>query len=235
MSKNKKAELIQLQKEFDEFAYIVSHDLKAPLRAIANITEWIEEDFGPDIDEDIKDNFHLLKGRVKKLTDMIDALNVYSRINRRDLDVLEINLTKTIADIKDEIEFKYSNVKIHKDVEVNVLETYSKKLYQVIEELIENAAKHNSEKELLNVFVKIRKQDEWLMIEVSDDGVGIPANLHEEIFNLFYTLEPKDRSKNLGAGLNKIKKIIDFVSGEITVNEIENRLIFEVKWPFKIK
>lgn len=92
-------ELIALKKEFEEFVYIVSHDLKSPMRAITNITTWIEEDFDKDTDKGILDNMNLLKNRVSRLENMMNALLELSRINNFNNDIYELNIPKMIESV----------------------------------------------------------------------------------------------------------------------------------------
>ena len=145
-----KYQLDQLKKEFDEFTYIVSHDLKAPLRAIDNITEWIEDDFGEDVDPDIIANFKLLKNRVLRMDKMIAALTKYSRVNRRELELVETNVNEVLLEIKEDIEDRYDNVSLNIDVQFPIITTYKNKLYKVLQEIILNAAVHNQVFHLLH-------------------------------------------------------------------------------------
>ena len=89
-------ELSALKKEYEDFVYIVSHDIKTPMRAISNIATWIEDDLGPDINIDILNNFSLLKNRVARLENMLNALLELSRINRTEMEEYEVNIPKLV-------------------------------------------------------------------------------------------------------------------------------------------
>src|SRR5687768_14161277 len=89
-------QLQALQQEFDEFAYIVSHDLKAPLRAIYNLSGWIQEDLGEGLEPDVAHNITLLRNRAERLERMISALLLYSRIPRHELGLQEVNTTEMV-------------------------------------------------------------------------------------------------------------------------------------------
>ena len=232
--KTTEEQLIKLQAEFDEFTYIVSHDLKAPLRAISNISQWIEEDFGPDIDEDIIDNFKLLKGRVAKLDQMIDAITKYSRIKRRENDIVDTDINELLNDIKDDIEHRYTNAIIQFDSTFSTITTYSKKLYQVLEEVVENAVKHNSTEPKVKVVIRQFTEEHFICFEIEDDGKGISSEMDETIFKLFYTLEAKDKSATVGAGLSIVKAILDFVEGEVKVEHPDSGLKIVIKWPLNV-
>ncbi|MDX5345894.1 MAG: hypothetical protein LPJ89_04045, partial [Hymenobacteraceae bacterium] len=90
------AQLQQLTTEFEEFAYIVSHDLKAPVRAIYNLAGWIEEDLGEDVPVDVKQNIRLLQNRADRMERMIQALLTFSRVNRLDLEQSEVDTEQLI-------------------------------------------------------------------------------------------------------------------------------------------
>lgn len=224
-------EISKLNKEFEEFAYIVSHDLKAPLRGIVNLSEWIEEDFGPNVDEDIKDNFELLKQRVAKMSDMLEALTKYSRVTRRGLDLAEVDLNNLLVEIKDDIEHRYPNVEVIISGSCGKFQTFAKKIYQVVEEVVENAAKHNANSDNLIINLSLKDSYDNVEINVSDSGKGVPAELIPDLTKLFYTLEPKDKSKTVGAGLAIVKKTIDLVQGKLKINTLNKGLSISIIWP----
>lgn len=229
---NKTDELEKIKKEFEEFAYIVSHDLKAPLRAINNLSQWIEEDFGEDINGEIKENFDLLKNRVVRMSAMIDALTQYSRVNRYETEVLEVNLEELINEIREDLELRFPNVKINILSDLPIITTYKKKLYRVIAEILENAVIHNKQKENLMIQLEAKNQDDSIIFNISDDGIGIPENQLEEVFKIFKTIESKEKTETIGAGLAVVKKIIEFVKGKIELKSVANtNTSITIHWP----
>lgn len=90
-------EFLALKKEFEEFVYIVSHDLKSPMRAISNITSWIEEDLGNTANQEVKINLGLLKNRVNRLENMMNALLEFSRVDKMELEFYQVNISKMIS------------------------------------------------------------------------------------------------------------------------------------------
>lgn len=232
---NDKEIIEQLEKEYSDFAYIVSHDLKAPLRGISNIVQWIEDDFGDDVNDDIKDNFKLLTGRVTKMNQMIDALTKLSRVNRRDIDVVSVNLVPFLHELKENIGSQYPHLNLHIESEELQFNTYENKLYHVLEECLINACIHNPDASNLEVTLKTHTDKNNLIINIKDNGRGFSDSLKSEVFKLFYTEEPKDRSRTVGAGLTIIKNICNFVGGEINIPSSEAGVEILIKWPINNK
>jgi light-regulated signal transduction histidine kinase (bacteriophytochrome) len=230
-----KQQLDQLQKEFEEFTYIISHDLNAPIRAISNLTEWIEEDLEGVENQDIKENLKLLKNRSQKMSAMISAITKISRINRKDLDIISVSTTKIFSDIKEDIEFRFPNCMVHIPNENFTLNTFEKKIQSVISEIIENSAKHNLEIKKLEISISVETSSDYLVIFINDNGKGVPADQIDKILSMFYTLQSKDKSNTLGAGLAIVKKILDFVGGTIELTSHNNNFQVKLKWPINVK
>jgi signal transduction histidine kinase len=225
-------ELIALKKEFEEFVYVVSHDIKTPMRAISNITTWIEEDLGSNADKDILDNFRLLKNRVERLEKMMNALLEFSRVNRSEMELYEVNIPKLVTDCIEMVDNK-SDVEFH--LSYNLLNEngiiLGKKLQKVLYNLLDNAVRFH-DKEKKNVFVAVSEEKTQYVITVSDDGPGIPEDVKEKIFSIFYTVNSKDIVDSTGAGLAISNKIIKMVGGVLTyVPAIDNGSVFKFNWP----
>ncbi|WP_192821170.1 ATP-binding protein [Rufibacter sp. LB8] len=203
-----------LRNEYEEFAYIVSHDLKAPLRAISNLSSWIKEDLGTNLDPDISHNINLLQNRSERLEGMINAILMFSRINRQDLEIVEVDATTLVHQMAKPLEEAGSAT-----VQVSGLPTfttYAKKLETVLRHLIQNGVQFNEQKPAL-IEVSASDQGAFYTFTVKDQGLGIPADAHEKIFKMFYTVQPKEKVETLGAGLTIVKKIVTFVGGQVTI------------------
>jgi len=202
-------------KELKDFAYIVSHDLKAPLRAVSNLVRWIEKDYKDAVDEDGKELINLLLGRVKRMNNLIDGVLQYSRIGRIrekekvvDLNAVAeeaINLIGTPDNIQITIEDRLPSVRGGKT-----------RLGQVFQNLLDNAIKFMDKP---GGEVKIGCADEgthW-RLSVADNGPGIDEGYHEKIFQVFQTLTPRDELESTGIGLTLVKKVIENAGGRIWV------------------
>jgi signal transduction histidine kinase len=225
-------ELVLLRKEYEDFIYIVSHDIKAPLRAISNISNWIEDDLGEHYEGEVKSNFLLLKNRVNRLESMMNSLLDLSRIKRYELEKSKVELDVFVKNIISLVEnVKRINIQFDSNLKSNTLLTFSQKLHRVVFSLIDNAVRFHDKKEG-NVKVCITESEENVFIEVTDDGPGIPEALEEKIFTLFYTVNSKDLIDTIGAGLALAMKITDFVGGELKLIKQEKRgAKFILTWP----
>lgn len=229
-------ELAALQKEFDEFVYIVSHDIKTPMRAIVNLTSWIEDDLGSNAEKDILDNFSLLKNRVERLERMMNALLELSRVNTSNMELYEVDIAKLVSDCTEMID-KDLNVSFHItcNLKDNKYTTLGKKLEKIIYNLINNAVRFH-DKQRMNVFIEVSENDADLEIKISDDGPGIPDELKDKIFSIFYTVNSKDVVDSTGAGLAICTKIIKMVGGTLQYFPAENGgSLFKFNWPKIIK
>lgn len=225
-------ELIALKKEYEEFVYIVSHDIKTPLRAIVNITTWIEDDLGDNVDKEIFNNFNLLKNRVERLENMMNALLELSHVNRTKMDVFEVAIPKLIDDCLEVLGDK-TNVKFH--LSYNLLDekciTLGKKLEQVVNSVIHNAIRFNNNVQK-NVWIDVTENETDYEFVITDDGPGIPEAVQDKIFTVFYTVNSKDVVNSTGAGLAISSKIINMVGGTIQFSPaIHCGSVFKFSWP----
>jgi signal transduction histidine kinase len=226
-------QLAQVKNEFEEFIYLVSHDLNAPIRAISNLSGWIAEDLGENMPQDVLQNINLLQDRAQRLEKMLGAILLLSRVTRTDLDLAYIELSPFL----DKIIQKYQPLQLTFSIGANVpgFTTYYKKLQTVLEELIANAIKH-SEPEKVNINVAVSLVGQEVAFEVTDNGPGIPVEALDKVFSLFYTVKGKEGNENLGAGLTIARSIARFVGGNLTVNNsLEGkgtRLVLQ--WPITV-
>ncbi|MEG3439794.1 PAS domain-containing protein [Pannus brasiliensis CCIBt3594] len=222
----------QRNRELDRFAHVVSHDLKAPLRAIANLSVWIEEDLEEHLSGEVRQNMNLLRGRVYRLEALIDGLLAYSRIGRSEVRSEWVKVGELLDEVIDSLAVPPRlTVKIGPDLPT--LWTKRVPLGQVFSNLIGNAIKHHDRAEGA---IEIDSIDRGESIEftVKDDGPGIAPEFHERIFGIFQTLQPRDRQENTGIGLSIVKKILDTEGGKIWLDSREGEgATFHFTWPKK--
>lgn len=216
--------------ELDQFAYVASHDLKAPLRAIANLSEWIEEDLGSDLPDENRQQLTLLRNRVHRMEALINGLLEYSRVGRRERQVEPVDVRQMLVETLDLIA-PPQGFTIVLPEQMPQLKTNRSALNQVFSNLIGNALKHHDRDEgLIKISATEREND--IEFAVQDDGPGIEPQYHQRIFSIFQTLKSRDELESTGIGLAIVKKIIESEGGKITVESaIGEGTIFRFTWP----
>ncbi|MEM7557088.1 MAG: PAS domain S-box protein [Cyanobacteria bacterium P01_A01_bin.84] len=215
------AQLEKRNTELDRFTYVVSHDLKAPLRAINNLSQWIEEDLEELLTEDTRHQMNLLRGRVKRMEDFINGLLEYSRVGRAETKTETVAVGEMLSEIIDLTPFP-SEFTIETQGDMPTLTTEKVLLQQVFSNLISNAVKHHHRSDG-KVTVSVEEKDKFYNFTIADDGPGIAPEYHGKIFNIFQTLEARDKTENTGIGLAIVKKIIEEQGGSITVDSTVGR------------
>jgi signal transduction histidine kinase len=225
--------LERTNRELDKFASIVSHDLKAPLRAIGNLTGWIEEDAGDTLVPEARTHFNMIKQRVKRMEDLINAILDYSRADERTGEDVKI-VTRDL--IEETLDFIGKPDNVHVSISENMPEMISDKtrLQQVFSNLIGNAIKYN-DKPSININISVKENIDGWEFSVKDNGPGIESQYHEKIFIIFQTLNRRDDVESTGVGLAIVKKIIEDQGGKIWVeSDGKSGSDFRFIWP-KVK
>lgn len=206
--------------ELDQFAYVVSHDLKAPLRAINNLSEWIVEDM-PDMPETVSANFDLLRGRVLRMENLINGVLEYSRIGRTEIETENIDLKLMLIQIIDSIVPK-QGFKITIGKNFPEIESERILLQQVFSNLISNAVKY-SNKAVGKIDCQYKSLPGFHQFSINDNGPGIAIEYHKKVFKVFQTIEARDVKESTGIGLSIVKKIIEEKGGSIHIESEENK------------
>lgn len=217
-------------KELDQFAYIVSHDLKAPLRAISNLSSWLEEDIGESLSEENKRNLAMLRSRVARLEALINGILDYSRIGRGEVQSTPINVATLIREVTDLLD-PPAHVKIEVGSDMPMLQGSKAMLHQVFSNLISNAIRYNDKKEP-EIKIHATRKDSFYEFSITDNGPGIATEYHDKIFMIFQTLQSRDKVESTGIGLTIVKKILQTVGGKVWVeSETGKGCKFVFLWP----
>jgi len=199
--------------ELDKFAYVVSHDLKAPVRGIYNAIKWIEEDLGEELSPQMKQYLSIIPQKTKRMEDLINGLLDYARAREKSIPE-KTDVNKLMEDIVETIVPRYFKVEMHS---LPVFYTERLKLEQVFTNLISNSVKYTSHKNGL-IIISCNELPGFYEFSVMDNGMGIEPEYHEKIFELFQTLREKNEKESTGIGLAIIKKILDDQHCTIKVN-----------------
>lgn len=230
--------LLRINNELDQFAYVVSHDLKAPLRGISNLATFIQEDIeelgeekdGPVIPEEVANHLKLMRTRVTQMEQFIEDVLAFSRAGRVGTEWVEIDfgelLPRVVENLSLPVEFKVElpdsfplifGARVHFE--------------QIFSNLISNAWKHHH---LESGLIRVNYTDggEFHVLSVSDDGPGIPAQYHERIFEVFQQLQARDKRGGTGVGLAIVRKIVRSAGGNMKiVSSPETGTEFTIYWP----
>jgi PAS domain S-box-containing protein len=222
--------LQQRNRELDQFAYVASHDLKAPLRAISNLSEWLEEDLSGQLSTENQAQMHLLRTRVYRMNSLIDGLLDYSRVGRLNIQPEMVNVQALLEDIIEMLSPPPS-FRIEMGAQMPTLMTRRIPLRQVFSNLIENAIEHNS-RQAGTINITVEDREAWYEFVIKDDGQGIDPQYHEKIFVIFQTLQARDIHESTGVGLSIVKKIIETEGGTIRVDsQLGAGATFRFTWP----
>ncbi len=214
--------------DLDQFAYVTSHDLKAPLRAIANLSEWIEEDLADTLTEDSREHLYLMRKRVHRMGALIDGILQYSRAGR--VQQLEtVNVGTLLFDL---IELLSPPPEIVITVEPGMPRFKTEKilLEQVFMNLLNNAIKY-LQSSAPKILVSVTDAGKYYQFAVQDNGLGIAPEFHNKIWGIFQRLEARDKVEGTGVGLSIVKKIVESRGGRVWVeSELGAGATFYFTW-----
>jgi PAS domain S-box-containing protein len=224
-AEHRQAELLnrleKINQELNDFAHIVSHDLKAPLRGINALAKWISTDYADKFDKEGKKQLDLLCNRVDRMHDLIDGILQYSRVGRVKEEKVRVNLNELVPGIIDLVA-PPENIIITVENELPVIECEKTRIAQVFQNLLSNAVKY-MDKPQGDIRISCVEEGDYWKFGVADNGPGIEKKYYEKIFQLFQTLASRDESESTGIGLTVIKKIVEMYGGRIWVESKVNQ------------
>jgi PAS domain S-box-containing protein len=219
--KEQSEELLRSNNELEQFAYIASHDLKAPLRAIKSLAEWIAEDIAATCSKETHDNLALLQARTERLEDLLSGLLEYSRVGISKADPEKVDTGRLVAEIIEYLAPPPAFVVECRGF-MPILRAAKTPLEHVFQNLISNALKHH-DRDRGTVVLSARDLGTLVEFTVRDDGPGIDPAFHERIFGMFQTLKPRDEVEGSGVGLAIVKKAVEKNGGSIKVESAPPR------------
>lgn len=203
--------LEQQNKSLNEYAHVVSHDLKAPLRSIDTLINWYIEDNKAIIDDQGMEHLKMILSNVEKMDFLIKGILDYSSIEQQAHEYRTLDLDELIQDVFRTIHIP-QHIKVSQEGSFPVLKGDHIRFKQLFQNLIQNAIKYNDKQQGVVVVSSEEKEMEWLFY-VKDNGMGIEKQYFEKIFTIFSKLENTDTAS--GIGLSIVKKIVDLYQGKI--------------------
>jgi signal transduction histidine kinase len=221
INKQREELLNSLEKQnqsLNEYAHVVSHDLKSPLRSIHSLITWIKEENETNFDPKTEEYFSLIQKKVEKMNHLIQGILTYSKIDKVHIVKEEVDLNDLVLNILNMV-----FIPAHIDVKIsNKLPTIKAdgfRMQQLFQNLINNAINFNDKKEGL-VEISCFDEEEHYVFSIKDNGVGISKNNHEKIFLIFESIAHDDKSS--GIGLSIVKRILDNSNEKIWLDSQEN-------------
>jgi two-component system sensor kinase FixL len=208
-------ELKEINEQLNQFAYVASHDLKAPLRAISSLADWLSEDYADKIGPAGQEQFLLLQGRVKRMSALIEGILRYSRISRQQEKKILVDVNLLLPEVK-ELVAPPAGMELRIAPGFPRIMTERVRLLQVFENLVSNAVKYMG-KPTGQIYVGWEDAGNFWTFYVRDTGLGIDQKYFEKIFQIFQTLTPRDERESTGIGLALVKKNVEILEGRVWV------------------
>ncbi len=208
-------ELRRSNDELEQFAYIASHDLKEPLRNIANYVQLLEKRLNGQLDNDAHQYMGFAVGGVKRMYDMIDGLLIYSGLTRPDPSVALVNLNEVLeAVIADRSLMNRERQVVVTKGSLPVVMVNREQIRELFTQLIDNAIKFN-ESNSVRINLSCTELGDELQIAIEDNGIGLEDHYQEKVFQIFEQLDNSGRLSGSGIGLALCKKIVERHGGRI--------------------
>ncbi|MBD2777619.1 sensor histidine kinase [Iningainema tapete] len=206
-----------VNEELEAFAYSVSHDLRAPLRAMQGFAEALLEDYGDNFDELGKEYAQRIVTSAVRLEDLIQDLLTYSRLSRTELSLKRISLTSVVSEAMNQIQALEQQAEVTIQSPLPDAIAHRLTLIQIITNLLSNAIKfvEADVKPQVRVWAEIR--GEWVRLWVSDNGIGIAPEHQKRIFRVFERLHGQESYPGTGIGLAIVRKGIERMGGQVGV------------------
>ncbi len=206
--------LVALEKsnnELEEYAHIVSHDLKSPLRSINALVNWIKEDNEGNLNQETLENLEMIDVTLEKMEQLISDVLEYASISSSSKKSEEVHVNEVIDDIKKLLHFP-EHITLTVKNELPILKADRIRIQQLFQNLISNAIRY-IDKEKGSIEIDVKDKNSYYEFSVKDNGIGITDEFHEKIFKIFQSLHKNKEST--GIGLSIVKKIVDLYHGNI--------------------
>jgi signal transduction histidine kinase len=228
------AQLEKANAELDQFAYAASHDLRAPLRGIANLATWIDEDLPATTDPAIKDQLRMLRLRAARMDRLINGLLELARVGRARQKVERVDVTALLHETIEQASPREA-ARVMMIGELPMLIAERAALQQVFLHLITNALQHAGRDDVVVRISAVDHGDDW-EFAIEDNGVGIPPEHQARVWQLFQTLQSHDALDTTGIGLAIVRKQVESNSGRVWIDPAATSgTTIRLTWPKRTK
>lgn len=226
------AELVHKNAELDEFAQVVSHDLKAPLRGLASLSQWLQDDLGNDLPDGSRSHLEQMREQVVRMDALINGLLDYSRIGRLKLDPVMVDVGALIPRVVADLSLS-EGFEVLQTSPLPKLKADPIRLTQVFQNLVGNAVEHHPGP-TGRIEISCRDAGSVWEFAIKDDGSGIESEYHDRIFMVFRSLGVESSPESTGIGLAVVKKIVEGEGGTVWVEsdgKPGHGSVFRFTWP----
>ena len=232
---HKTAELQVALKDLEGFSYSVSHDLRAPLRAIDGFIEILLEEHVAKIDDDGKRMFGVVQENARKMGHLIDDILAFSRAGRLDMEWQDVDMSALVNEVWRELHEERSglDIRLHADPLPHV-EGDPRALRQIWSNLLGNAIKFSRTRHPGEVWVSAEQIGDIVRFQVRDNGVGFKPEFSNKLFVLFQRLHGMDEFEGTGVGLAIVKRFVQKHGGSVSATAVlDQGATFTVELPLR--
>ncbi|MFT6675403.1 MAG: signal transduction histidine kinase [Sulfitobacter sp.] len=212
---SQKPETTGASQDIEDFIYLISHDVRSSVRALLELPNWISEDLveaGFTIDGSVATSIELMNRHTSRLDRMLVDLLTFSRIGRMQR-TEEMSLQTMLDQVLGEVDLP-AGFTLTQDIQGAMVTMGNRDILTLFSALIVNAFRHH-DKKTGRIHISAHSNAEAVVINVADDGPGIPDEFHDRVFKAMITLRPRDEVEGSGMGLANVQKIAGLYGGEI--------------------
>ncbi len=229
-------QLTTINKELESFSYSISHDLRAPLRAVYGFSQILANRHRESLNQEGREYMNYVVQASRRMEQLIDDLLNYSRLGRKALNLKPVDLNEILEEMQIEFNNKIHDIggeiTIERPLPVIIGDVSLTR--QIFINLIDNSIKYRSEDVKLLIKIFCEYNDRELLIKVSDNGIGIAEEYFEKIFNIFQRLHSEEEFPGTGIGLASVKKSVEMMLGSISLTSVPGKgTTFIIKLPNK--
>ncbi len=231
--RQKSARLQRINGELEQFAHVLAHDLKGPLRALSTLASWIEDDLRGQLPAEVREHLRLLRERARRMHRLFEALLHYTRAGGSP-HVVPTDVGRLVHELAQQVP-QHRGVVIDTAPDLPVFRTDREALRQVLAELIANGIDHHGGTTArIQIGAEVREHE--IEFVVSDNGPGIAPEHHERVFGMFQTLSAQDRDERVGMGLALVRKLVQGLGGTIGIDSVPGRgTCVRFTWPRRLR